>query len=443
MKKIIYIFSTILAMPYFGFAGHIYDSLDIQSSFNPVGSGARAMGMSGAFIAVSDDATSASWNPGGLIQLRESEISIVGEISNWSEKNLFERDPDSSFNSNFSDQNINYLSLVSPIYEFNNRVIIFSINYQHLFSFHRELDFRFREIEAHRRYVYYNEITQDGYLSAIGIACCFLITEYVSFGLTLNFWNDFLVKNGWTQKIVQNGKLSIIDPDYESDIDIYSQSILHNNYSFKGFNINLGFRWEISDKFVLGGVYKTPFTADLDHKYTYKSSTSIGNPILIEKHLHEELSMPKSYGLGIAYRFSDELTISADIYRTDWQDCILKDSEGEYSFITGIEIEKSNINPITQIRIGAEYLFINKKYEYSIPLRGGIFYDPSPAEGSPDDLYGFTVGSGFSKGHYNFDIAFQYRYGSDVGQSKIAVSGFSQKLQEYKIYSSFIYHFSD
>ena len=41
-------------------------SIDISSSPNVVGSGARAMGMGGAFIAVADDATAASWNPAGL-----------------------------------------------------------------------------------------------------------------------------------------------------------------------------------------------------------------------------------------------------------------------------------------------------------------------------------------------------------------------------------------
>jgi hypothetical protein len=27
-------------------------------------------------------------------------------------------------------------------------------------------------------------------------------------------------------------------------------------------------------------------------------------------------------------------------------------------------------------------------------LRSGLFYDPAPAEGSPDDYYGFSLGGG-------------------------------------------------
>ena len=34
--------------------------------------------MGGAFIGIADDATAASWNPAGLIQLEKPELSIVG-----------------------------------------------------------------------------------------------------------------------------------------------------------------------------------------------------------------------------------------------------------------------------------------------------------------------------------------------------------------------------
>ena len=39
-----------------------------------IGVGARAMGMSGAFTAVADDASAAYWNPAGLAQLESLEI---------------------------------------------------------------------------------------------------------------------------------------------------------------------------------------------------------------------------------------------------------------------------------------------------------------------------------------------------------------------------------
>ena len=45
-------------------------TMDLPPSPNLIGSGSRAMGMGGSFISIADDATAASWNPGGLIQHR-------------------------------------------------------------------------------------------------------------------------------------------------------------------------------------------------------------------------------------------------------------------------------------------------------------------------------------------------------------------------------------
>src|SRR5260221_628699 len=42
------------------------------------GSGARAFGMGGAFLARADDATAASWNPAGLSYLRVPQVSLAG-----------------------------------------------------------------------------------------------------------------------------------------------------------------------------------------------------------------------------------------------------------------------------------------------------------------------------------------------------------------------------
>ncbi len=37
-------------------------------------------------------------------------------------------------------------------------------------------------------------------------------------------------------------------------------------YEFSGWNANLGFLWKMTEHWTLGGVFKTPFTADIDHE---------------------------------------------------------------------------------------------------------------------------------------------------------------------------------
>jgi len=143
----------------------------------------------------------------------------------------------------------------------------------------------------------------------------------------------------------------------------------------------------------------------------------------------------------LAYRFSDNLTASLDLYRTEWDDFELKDSEGnKTSPISGLPSSESDVDPTYQVRMGAEYVFTQLE-KYAIPLRGGLFYDPAPAEGSPDDYYGFSLGSGITSERFSFDIAYQYRFGNNVGDSILQNLDFSQDVKEHTVYSSIIFYF--
>src|SRR5881396_2478221 len=66
------VFSTDLAF------AQAVQNVVLRNSFNPIGAGARGLGMGGAFIAVADDGTAASFNPAGLAQLRRTELAVVG-----------------------------------------------------------------------------------------------------------------------------------------------------------------------------------------------------------------------------------------------------------------------------------------------------------------------------------------------------------------------------
>jgi len=89
--------------------------------------------------------------------------------------------------------------------------------------------------------------------------------------------------------------------------------------------------------------------------------------------------------------------------------------------------------------LGAEYLILANKF--IVPVRGGVFYDPAPAEGSPDNIYGFSLGSGIAKGKIVFDLAYQYRFGDGVGTYIMEALDFSMNVREHTLYGSLIYHF--
>jgi long-subunit fatty acid transport protein len=153
-----------------------------------------------------------------------------------------------------------------------------------------------------------------------------------------------------------------------------------------------------------------------------------------------ELRMPDSYGLGLAIRLSDRLTIDIDIYRTEWNRYTLVDSSGnKTSPVTGMPKSDTSVKPTHQVRLGGEYLFIRENTV--IPVRAGIFYDPEPSEGNPEDYYGVSLGSGFMWGNMVLDAAYQYRWGNDVEGDVIGVPNTSADVSQHLALVSAIYHF--
>ncbi|KJU85822.1 Membrane protein involved in aromatic hydrocarbon degradation [Candidatus Magnetobacterium bavaricum] len=397
------------------------DKPEIGSSPNPVGSGARALGMGGAFIAVADDATAASWNPAGLIQLGTPEVSIVGSAYSRSEDNRFATEHIDSVHQSVSEANLNYLSGVYPIPTavFGTNMVL-SVSYQHLYDFDRKWDFPNFPIGKEKTMLSYR---QNGRVSAIGISAAIQVIEKLSLGLTLNAYDNGLTKNSWQEKM----EAKEFNWGYKK------------KYTLNGYNANLGLMWMINEHFTVGAVFKTPFNARItcESSYSFCASNTYKT--------YERLYMPMSYGVGFAYRPIDSVTVALDIYRTHWEQFTHTDSYGtETSAITGNSVGESNIDPTLQVRLGLEYLLELESYRFTVPFRAGVFYDQAPASNHPDDYYGFSVGTGLAGlagGKLILDIAYQYRWGSDVGSSLVHESwNYSQNVREHMVYTSLIVH---
>lgn len=413
--------------------------IEIPFSPNPVGSGARALGMGGAFIAVADDATAASWNPGGLIQLDHPEVSAVLSVLHRTEDNRFGTHPEADGEETVWKGALNYLSAAYPFQAFSRNMVV-SLNYQHLYEFTREWDFPLHITETDLREKQRVSYWSDGDLAAFGLAYCVQILPNLSLGATLNILEDGFRKNEWETRLRQRSAGLLGDTRFTTENNAYDR------YRFSGINANFGFLWNINEMFTLGGVFKTPFTADLDHRHLFSAETrypdapGADTTDMDRYDADEELDMPMAYGIGLACRFSDRLTAAFDLYRTEWGDFELKDAAGNrISPITGLPASVSSADPTHQIRIGVEYLFILP--EYVIPVRAGLFYDPRPAENSPDDVYGFSLGAGIGIDRFIVDVAYEFRFGDDIGGSVLDEWRFSQDLREHRIYSSVIWSF--
>ena len=418
----------------------LFQQIGIASSPNSVGSGARAIGMGGAFIGIADDATAASWNPAGLIQLDKPELSIVGDYNYRKEEFSSSSRPEIDNTGKIDDIELNYFSVAYPFHFYRNMVI--SLNYQRLYDFKRSFDYRLNYSFAGLDLEQYKNYDQDGYIGALGLATAVQIIPKISFGVTLNIWTDKLLwENGWDATFNEhavgaysNGTSTTFDTHIK---DKYSQ--------FRGINANIGLLWDVNKYLTIGTVFKTPFEASLRHKYNYEQTQTISNvtSIVSQSRVKEDvdLDMPMSFGLGFAWRFSDAFSMDLDVYWTDWSEYMLTDDEGnEFSPIDGRPKSESNVDDTIQARLGAEYLFILEDKNIAIPVRAGIFYDPEPSEGSPEDFYGVSVGSGIAYNNFIFDIAYQLRWGDNVDTgNSIATS--KADITQHLILASVILHF--
>ncbi len=444
-------------------------SVDIMSSPNVVGSGARALGMGGAFIAIADDATAASWNPGGLTQLERPEVSLVYDFQWNSERFRSSSHPEigGRHTANFSD--FNYASAVYPIRRtIGGRNLVLSLNYQRQYDFDRNLDFRFRDtlalaggnIAGISSNVNYR---QRGQLASLSPAFGFELTHRLSLGMVLNIWNESLLPdNEWEIQMDERRTFHI---NGVMGPWSWTRFSMHEKYAdFRGINATFGALYRATERLKFGMVYHSKFTADVQYERSVRIWGGQGSNFTTSRR-PQEIVFPSAVGVGVAYRFpNDKLTLSLDVTRREWDQFIIHDPRNRrinrrrVSGVTGLPPQEQKVKPVYTVRFGAEYVFVNEKkpiQNYLPSVRIGAFYDPEPAsnrpdrffglgrgDGKPDNYYGVTFGLGLLvKNRVNLDAAYVYRWGSGVRRDTFAFSGTDANVRQHTVYLSTVVYF--
>ncbi len=394
------------------------ESIVISSAPSPVGSGARATGIGSAFIAVADDATAASWNPAGLIQLEKPEISAVGsfylqrdDINSVAEDSVIDISADVN---STSSADLNFLSVAYP-FGFLNRNWVASFNYQRQLDFNRNLDFAVEQIvgQGPVRTEAEVEMRQEGGLAALSPALAAQIVPTLSLGIAVNFWLDELFRGyawkrqtkvvSWLEGGGTSGTKSLVE-----ERDTYE--------NFHGINATLGILWEAYRGLSLGAFFEFGFSADVDRHIVFESPSEEG-PGIEEYSEKISVDLPPSFGIGLSYRFGDAFMVTADYTRVFWEYFVFETENGSKYDVQGVPLDQSDIHPTNTFRVGAEYLWILNRMV--VPFRVGTFYDPQPAQGGSQDYFGSSVGSGLIFGHFSLDAAYQIRIGLNDKESSL------------------------
>jgi len=376
------------------------DNPEIAIAPKPVGSGARALGQS-AFIAVADDATAASWNPAGLINLEAPEASWVGA---W-KSNMYDyssNNKDISIDRDgWNKMEINFMSYAHPI-EIDSTDLVLSFNYHQVYDFGLKFDYTYQDGT--------DEVglkgTSEGAVSAYSLASGFSMPTHseVAIGASFNWYTKSLCNDyAWRET-----KRSWLNSDWG-----FTETETFDN--FRGYNFTFGFLWNAYEKeenlLTLGLVYHTPFTAKMDRKVVEYRSGWV-DPLSNTARL--EMDFPLSLGAGVNYKFSDTRSVAFDMEWKQWSKFEQKNlNTGERS--SPIGAGDGDIADTLAFRLGFEHLKFPEFIGDSVrALRYGVFYDPRPALDDPMPIYGFSLGYGWTvKDQFSLDLAYQFRWGEE------------------------------
>ena len=228
-------------------------------------------------------------------------------------------------------------------------------------------------------------------------------------------------------------------------VPFVSHGRIHETFAFQGFNVTTGFLWTLNPVFSLGGVVRTPFTARVTHTHTSSLTVTLQDgsaPVTTGDNFREtlDMDMPLAYGLGLAARLSDRLTLALDVSRVHWSDFRLQASTRDTLLVEngapagkGQAVLRGQGDDTTSVRLGAEYLWI--KPHMVLPFRAGVFYDPEPGEGGTDTFFGFSLGSGIAINKCIFDLAYTFRTGT------VHSLATDTAVHQHTLLASVIYHF--
>jgi len=439
-----------------------------------VGSGARAFGMGGAFLARADDATAASWNPAGLSYLRRTEVSVVGVHNDFLQKipkvnevgvpaeNVETRD---QLRGTLAD----FIGVAYPL-RIKERTGAIQLSYQRSFSFtgtrRSEGPVGVRGFTSDGEKVLPTEFTVDGEggFDSLSLSSGFEVHPRLRLGASFNRWI-----NGFSQTVDR--------PNAQTG----GYRRIASSWDISGTNFNLGALFIPTPRLNLGAVFKTPFGANVRLSKTREDQTNRADPQTGERPPADtnqfasddvEIRFPAVYGFGASFRASNTLTISADFTRTEWSkstiDGFFSLPRGSSSPNTLNTVDRYGTLPFpaveegehgqadtNQWRAGAEWVLrFGQSGNALFPLRAGFFRDGQPvvirlndAKGQPlpeeqPSFWGFTAGMGVTLGGVLLDVAYIHEFGEvDASRTNSGTADATRTIRYNRVFASMIVRF--
>ena len=346
--------------------------LPFTAQFNFSPPGARALGMGATFIAIADDATAAEANPAGLVILDKPEISVHFRNSTFETQGL---DPFTSLTTERTfEEDVSGLSFLSYVHPFKRGALS---GY-----FHQSANYEFSNIfggTPGNERLKQLDLLQENY----GISGGLRLGNNIAIGASLRYSRIDLRLFDSASLFADNllGRLGLTAHDKDEDITFNAGVLFNANGKYSAGLV-----------YKQGGEFKVQGGGGLDF-------TIMGTPIF--QHfpvLARRFKAPDVYGVGFAYRPTEDWVVGIDILRVTYSDLVgLNIGVIEFPVVIPPNVLSQFqvvFDDETEIHIGAEYSISTGKIP--LLLRAGFYTNPdhdgNAAIDSKEEF--FTFGGG-------------------------------------------------
>ncbi len=414
------------------------------------------MGMGGAFVAIADDATAASWNPAGLCVLERPEVSLAykpiqssrEEYAPYAVTHLTPATAPTSFwkadvaarPRPTSYGGFGFASATIPL-RLGGLKLVPQVSYQRVADLGRHGTDDIVTTTSAGQYpgsaawtvvdTFKSEADASGGLDVLTGSLGVSFDSRLYLGASVNRWMQGVRDEG-----VNDRTTTTTDAQGSRTTTVLREFTLEEDYS--GTNFVAGVLVKPSPRIQFGAVWKSGF--DLTREYTRKGTKALLDGVPTTRgdiQRTSTINWPSTWAVGVSWQPAQSLTVSADYTRTAWSKArnvfTSSVSQGQVepppptTFWPSINsvgdpgAPESPANPYAndaaQARLGFEYVVTHPGVLglTALPLRAGVFRDQQLVKNTPDlddvNFLGFATGLGMVWARLSLDVAYVYSRG--------------------------------
>ncbi|QAA81659.1 transporter [Aequorivita sp. H23M31] len=270
-----------------------------------------------------------------------------------------------------------------------------------------------------------------GYNSKFTINLATQITNDFYFGVNLNTHAIDFSRNTYFVETNNNPGSIITGIGFENNLSVTGTGISAQFGAIAkvAYNFRFGLNWDTPTWFRVSEI--TSQYLESQRLVDQRNVTAIVDPRVINIYADYDLKTPGKLGVSTAYIFGQKGLLSFDYSYKDYSNIEFQPKNNSYFRDLNYSI-KNTLKGVSTFKAGAEYR-INQ-----LSLRGGFHYEESPYRDDKTlgDLTGFSLGTGYSFGNWNLDLA--YSRSEQDRELQMYSQGFTDKANINSVYSNFI-----